>query len=50
MATKLRKVQTYCERLPPVKPHDLLITRPKRGHVTILEIHTVFPLPQGYGH
>ena len=24
--TKLRKVLSYCERLPPLKPHDSLIT------------------------
>ena len=37
MNTKLRKLLTFSERLPPLNSHDTLTTRPTWGHVTIWE-------------
>ena len=37
---KLSKVLTYRKRLPPVKPHDFLVTWPTGDHVTAWKILT----------
>ena len=39
MGTKLRKVSTYCEKLPHLKSHDPLITRPTWVHATNWKNH-----------
>ena len=38
MDTKLGKVLSYCEKLPPLKPHDLLIMEPMWSHMKIWKI------------
>ena len=45
MDTKLGKVFTYCEKFPPLKPHDSLITWPKKFKYYIL-IFTRFMTPK----